>query len=125
MRKTLKSVAAIALCMSMTVPALAAEVEDSTVVSELQTETLNELEYYLELKELSNQELNAMGYSGEDINALREFSIEEEYLKRSKLPYETLVAYGYNDEQIEVIKNYDGSTITADSPIMLQQVKCQ
>lgn len=92
MKKLLKSITAIALCMSMTVPAFASEVENNAATTDFQTKTFNELEYYLELKDLSAKELTAIGYSAEEISDINQFSIEEVYLERAQLPYETLVA---------------------------------
>lgn len=112
MKKQISILLSLVMCIGFAVPAFA-----STVDSE-KKQTFNELEFYLELKDSTDNELHAKGLSEDEINDFKDFSMEEAYLERAELPIETLVAYGYNDEQIEILKAYDGSEITADSSLM-------
>ena len=82
------------------------------------TFTISEYEMYQQIQELSEEELAAAGYSAEQIDQMKNVSLEDVFLERSELSEEELAAYGYDDEQISLIKAYDGSPISEDSPMM-------
>lgn len=121
MKKIAKNAMCLAMCLTIVIPSVA--FAEPINVEQEEMGTLNELEYLLEVQELSRDELKSKGLSSNEITELKEFSIEEAYLERAELPYETLIAYGYTDEQIEILKNYDGSPITAESEMMALAAK--
>lgn len=88
------------------------------------TTVRNEYLYIQELRSCTDEELTSAGYTIEDIQNLRSFSYENALLERASYSYEQLVSMGYTDEQIIVLKNYDGSPLTVDNPVLAATATC-
>lgn len=106
-------------------------VQQDVILDELDTNLVpvqvtyyNEIEEVLQMREATPQELHKMGISQEKANEIAELDIESAYYERAQLPESQLRAYGYTDEQIAVLKAYDGSKITSDSPVVAAAASC-
>ncbi len=84
----------------------------------------NEIEEVLRMREATPQELREMNISQEEANEIAELDIEGAYYERAQLPESQLRAYGYTYEQIAILKAYDGSTITSDTPVVAASASC-
>lgn len=90
----------------------------STVVNEGSTQfCINEYDVYIELKAAPEQDLSAQGFSLDEINSIKENSVENELYRRSLLSDADLAALKYTPEQIAILRNYDGSDLE-DNPQM-------
>lgn len=76
------------------------------------------------LQTMSDSQLEEKGYSEEEIQNIRDYTIEGFLLERSQLPRETLLAYGYSSELIDILKEYDGSPLEGDEPILAAVPSC-
>ncbi len=85
----------------------------------LPTFSISEYEQIVHLQSQSNSELLMQGYSNDEIEEIREFSFEEAIMERASYSTEQLLALGYDYDEIEIIQNYDGSPLSADSPVIL------
>lgn len=92
-------------------------------ISEMTVE-YSEFELYQAIIGHSDQELISLGYSQEEINAIRDFSYEDAFLERAQLSYDELLALGYTDEQICILKEYKGEPIQANSVILRAAAVC-
>lgn len=90
----------------------------------IQVSSYNEIEMVLQMREATPQELQDMHISQEEANEIAEIDIEQAYYERAQLPEAQLRAYGYTDEQIVILKAYDGSTITSNSPVVAAAATC-
>lgn len=84
----------------------------------------NEYEMYQEMAACTDDELLDSGMTEAEIAEFRAFSLEDAFLERGKLPEKQLQVLGYTQEQIRVLKEYDGSPITDDSPVLLASATC-
>ena len=80
--------------------------------------TISEYDMYLDVVNKSTSQLKAEGYTTDEIYLLRNQPFEQMLLERAALPVDILRGYGYNDNQIKLLKEYDGSMISTNSPIM-------
>ena len=124
------SFAAVATDEQSTI-AVEESVQQDAILDELDTNLVpvqvtyyNEIEEVLQMREATPQELHKMGISQEEANEIAELDIESAYYERAQLPESQLRAYGYTDEQIAVLKAYDGSKITSDSPVVAAAASC-
>lgn len=84
----------------------------------------NEGAAYIASKAMTDQELLDAGLTKIQLEELRAFSMEDALLERAQLPTDTLRAYGYTDEQIVLLKEYDGSPLTANSAVLAATSDC-
>lgn len=66
----------------------------------------------------TDDELRAMGYSDSEILEIRSYNFEEMFLERANFPEQKLQNFGYTNHQIEILRNYEGETITANSAVL-------
>ena len=123
MRKLVAVILTAAMTMSVGMPAFAAEKEsikfaDSKVVTK-------ETDIYFHWQKSTDSELLAEGYSVDDIEEIREFSLENAFLERAKLTDNELRAKGYTEEEITILKEYDGGTINENSAVLLAAAECE
>lgn len=125
MKKYLKKFVAVilttTLAFSLGMPAFAEEVnlseEDLNESNATIVTMTNEYDAILELKNMPVTMMQENGYSEEEIEAIKSFSIEEALLERAQYSEEELRNWGYDDNQITLLKNYDGSPLE-DNPQM-------
>lgn len=84
----------------------------------------NEIEEVLRMRDATPEELKKLNISEQTAEEIANIDIEDAYYERAQLPEEQLRAYGYTDEQIAILKAYDGSAITADSPVVAAAASC-
>lgn len=123
MRKLVAVILTAAMTMSVGMPAFAAEKEsikfaDSKVVTK-------ETDIYFHWQKSTDSELLAEGYSVDNIEEIREFSLENAFLERAKLTDNELRAKGYTEEEITILKEYDGGTINENSAVLLAAAECE
>ena len=94
-----------------------ADQDASTQLEQEWTTTSNEYDVFMKLQNTSKKVLKQMGYTTNEVEKIKELSIEEMLLERAKLSEEELISKGYSREEIGLLKNYDGSPI-ANSPEM-------
>lgn len=76
------------------------------------------------MREATSQDLAELNISEETAQEIADTNIEQAYYDRAQLSEEQLAGLGYTDEQISILKQYDGSTITANSPILKASASC-
>lgn len=111
-KKVLSILLTMTMLLSMCATAVAEEIEMEEVIASF---TTNEYDSVMKLKQTSDAELKKLGYSAEDIAAIRSFSFEKAFLERAQLPENELYGLGYNADQINLLKSYDGSSLE-DNP---------
>lgn len=78
-----------------------------------QGNTFSEYEYYLALKNASQWELSAAGYSDEDIDLIKSGEIEAELcaeiFRRAEMSEKNLADLGYSANEIKVLKSLSGN----------------
>lgn len=130
MKKVLSFVLIMVMCVGMMLPVNAVDVASNEQLQEeicnldVATTVYNEGMAYVELKATPDSKLKAAGYSDEEIQEIRAFSMEDALLERAKLPTETLRAYGYTEEQIVLLREYDGSPLTLNSAVLAATSDC-
>lgn len=101
------------MCLSVSFPAAnAANIATNSIPI-----STNEADYYLELQESTDSELNELGYSDQEIEQLRKTSLEQAIMERAKLDTTTLHEMGYSNADIAVLREYTGEPITRDSQV--------
>lgn len=91
------------------VPVCAAE---TVMVKDEYTFTTNEYDMLIEIQNTSSEELKARGYSAKDIEEVKSIVIEDELMERAALSIEELESLGYTESQIQLLKGYDGSSLS-------------
>lgn len=107
-KKLTSVVLAAAMCLSLTVPAMAAEGTQPQPSMTPITST-NEYDLIQELQQTSDTVLLESGYTASDIEELRALDFEQECLDIAKLPEEDLQARGYDKDTIVLIKEYENA----------------
>lgn len=67
--------------------------------------TINEWDEYKRIVSKTDRELTNLGYSADEIAAIKEFDYEEEIRNRAKLDNQTLEKYGYSTQEIRELRN--------------------
>ena len=106
MLKKLVAVAvALIVCFVGVVPSYARDVSDVRVSDSADASYQeNEYDYIVRMKEASDHELAAMGYTSQEIVNVRTFSIEHALMERAEMSDEELVGFGYSKEQISLLR---------------------
>lgn len=94
------------------------------VETDMPTMVYSEIDVIRERQSMSDEELLLNGFTEEDIANIRSFNIELALIERASLDVEQLKGMGYSNEQIALLKNYDGSPLTADSPVLAAAATC-
>lgn len=97
---------------------------DSSASTQSNTTVTSEALEYIANRSLTDKQLKSKGLSDEEITELRSFSYENALLERASYGDSQLHAIGYTDDQIEILRAYDGSTLTEDSPVLAATAVC-
>lgn len=103
--KVLSAILCCTLLMGGTVFARENVDENFIVISE-QIVTLNEFDIFNQMKEESDQNLRASGYTDQEINFIREKDIIDIISEKSSFSDEELLDQGYSKKQIESMRKY-------------------
>ena len=111
-RKTICSVMIVAIIVSLGVPALSLVNRDNPLTANfISTEVMSEFEYYEELANLTDLELEEIGYEKAEIESIREYRTLaiDTYTSLNDESDERLYNRGYTDEQIAIIRDFEGT----------------
>lgn len=84
----------------------------------------SEYSAYIEDKQKTDEELLTEGFTIDEIEELRAYSLEDALLERARHTEEELHAMGYTDEQIKLLRAYDGSPLATDNPVLAATAVC-
>lgn len=116
MKKLLSFLLSLALAFSLSLPAFAVSNEpDVPTEPAAYTVTVNEYDVYVDVRNISNEDLESRGISEEQIDLIKSDAIENELLEKAALPVDELSEMGYDGDQIAILKNYNGQAIE-DTP---------
>lgn len=102
-KKFLSFVLAILLLPCLQVSASAENAEEDEVVAISQ---FSEYDLYIQLQEMTEDELLSDGYSWEEVELIKNTEFEQLLMERGKLSFAQLSNLGYTDEEIIQLKNY-------------------
>lgn len=85
----------------------------------------NEAEWILHVREATPSQYATLGVDSEEAEELKDVDLEAAFLERSKMSEAQLAALGHTEKEIQLLKAYDGSTITLDSEVLAASPKCK
>ncbi|WP_312939920.1 hypothetical protein [Oscillibacter sp.] len=114
MKKKLMSLAlALAMCVSLCVPAWATDEEKQALQQiEMTPDVFNEYDYIVSVRKAGNIQLQSIGVPSKDIAYIKSDAIEKELQYRASLPENVLEdQYCYGNEEVSILKAYDGGRL--------------
>lgn len=97
----------------------------NSILSDYPTATVtNEFDLYCEMIQASDEELQRLGMTDEEIDELRRFDFRDALLERAQLSEEALINMGYTEEQTRLLKNYQGEILTPGNPVLAATSNC-
>ena len=116
MKKLVAVFISLSALFSFTLPASAVSTETELANQTYSSSeyTINEYDYIASMDALSDQDLENLGYSSENIAIIRNADsvLDNEIERLNTLPDSNLSNLGYSEQQIELIRNYDPETAT-------------
>ena len=123
--KKLKGILSIFLvsliCLNCSVLAYERPLLEENIIESV---SYSEYDVYKKLMSTSDEVLADEGFSPEEIEEIRSFSLESAFLERAQLDENSLKVLGYTDEQIRILKRYNGEPITDSSEILRAASSC-